>query len=72
MVEAFPSEVRCSALSIGYNLCLGLIGGTTPMVTTYLIERTHDDLSPAYFMMAAAAVSLAVVVTLPETHKKQL
>lgn len=67
MVEAFPARVRCSGLSIGYNLCLGLIGGTTPLVATFLIERNHDDLSPAYYMMAAAAVSLSIVWGLPET-----
>jgi MHS family proline/betaine transporter-like MFS transporter len=72
MVEAFPGQVRCSGLSIAYNLCLGIIGGTTPMVTTYLLKRTGDDLSPAYFMMAAAAVSLAFLFTLLETHKKPL
>ena len=45
MVEAFPARVRCSAVSIGYNLCLGIIGGTTPLVATWLIQRTHDDLT---------------------------
>lgn len=72
MVEAFPARVRCSGLSIGYNLCLGLIGGTTPIVATVLIHRSHDDLSPAYYMMAAAAVSLGVVLSLPETVRQPL
>lgn len=65
MVEAFPARVRCSAVSIGYNLCLGIVGGTTPLVAMWLIERTRDDLSPAFYIMAAAAVSLAMVVRLP-------
>ncbi len=72
MVEAFPARVRCSGLSIGYNLCLGLIGGTTPIVTTLLIRRSHDDLSPAYYMMVAAAISLGVVLSLPETVRRPL
>jgi MHS family proline/betaine transporter-like MFS transporter len=71
MVEAYPARVRCSGLSIGYNLCLGLIGGTTPIVATVLISRSHDDLSPAYYMMAAA-VSLGVVLSLPETVRRPL
>jgi MHS family proline/betaine transporter-like MFS transporter len=61
MVEAVPEQVRCSGLSIAYNLCLGIIGGTTPMVATYLIAKTHDDLSPAYYIMAAAAITLVMV-----------
>jgi MHS family proline/betaine transporter-like MFS transporter len=72
MVEAFPGRVRCSALSIGYNLCLGIVGGTTPMVATFLIERSHNDLSPAFYMMAAAAVSLVVILGLRETAREPL
>ena len=72
MVENCPGRVRCTALSVGYNLCLGLIGGTTPVLTTYLIERSHDDLSPAYYMMLAAAISAGVVCSLPETYKNAL
>ena len=67
MVELFPARVRCSALSVGYNLCLGVLGGTTPLVVTYLIARSHDDLSPAFYLMAAAALSLAVILSLRET-----
>jgi MHS family proline/betaine transporter-like MFS transporter len=72
MVEAFPTRVRCSALSVAYNLSLGLFGGTTPMVATYLIKRSHHDLSPAFYLMAAAAVSLMVVLRLRETAHEPL
>ncbi|MGE3806117.1 MAG: MFS transporter [Gemmataceae bacterium] len=65
MAEAFPPQVRCSGLSITYNLCLGVIGGTTPLVATYLIERTGDDLSPAFYIMGAAAITLGASLTLP-------
>ena len=61
MVEAVSARVRCSGLSIAYNLCLGVIGGFTPMVATYLVAKTEDDLSPAYFIMAAAAVTFVFV-----------
>jgi MHS family proline/betaine transporter-like MFS transporter len=72
MVEAFPARVRCSAVSIGYNLCLGIVGGTSPLVATWLMERTHNDLSPAFYVMAAAAVSLSVVLSLPSDVGKKV
>lgn len=72
MVEAFPARVRCSALSFGYNLCLGVLGGTTPLVTAYLITRSHNDLSPAFYLMAAAAISLLVILRLHETARAPL
>jgi len=72
MVEAFPARVRCSALSVGFNLCLGVLGGTTPLVTVYLITRSHNDLSPAFYLMAAAAISLFVILRLHETARAPL
>lgn len=67
MAEALPARVRCTAMSVSYNLCVGVLGGTTPMIATYLIKRSGNDLAPAFFLMAAAAVSVATVLTLRET-----
>lgn len=72
MVEMLPSEVRCSGVAIGYNICLGLFGGTTPLVATYLVARTADDFAPAYYLMGAAAISLMVTLRLPETARRPL
>ena len=72
MAEVFPARVRVSALSVGYNICLAIFGGTTPLVSVWLIERTHDDLSMAYYLMAGALISLLVVLRLPETARREL
>jgi MFS transporter, MHS family, proline/betaine transporter len=72
MVEILPAGVRCSASAIGYNLCLGLFGGTTPLVATYLVQRTADDFTPAYYLMATALISLVATLSLPETARKPL
>ncbi len=72
MAEILPTHVRCSASALGYNLCLGLFGGTTPFVATYLVQRTADDFAPAYYLMGAALVSLLATLGLPETARKPL
>ena len=64
--EMVPTQVRCSAVSLGYNLCLAIFGGTTPLVATYLVSRTSDDFAPAYYAMAAALVSIVVIARLPK------
>jgi MHS family proline/betaine transporter-like MFS transporter len=66
MVETTPREVRCSAISVGYNLSVGVLGGMTPLVATWLMQRTRDDLAPAYYIMAAALISLVIAVSLPK------
>jgi MHS family proline/betaine transporter-like MFS transporter len=71
MVEATPARVRCSALSVGYNLCLGVVGGTAPMVAAFCVAR-FGELSPALYLMAAAAVTFVVVALSRETAGKPL
>ena len=43
MVEAAPAQVRCTAVALGYNICLGIIGGMTPLAATWLVNRTGDE-----------------------------
>src|SRR5258708_6342496 len=71
MVEATPSPGRCSALSVGYNLCLGGVGRPAPMVAAFLVAH-FGELSPALYLMAAAGVTFAVVLRLRETAGEQL
>ncbi|MEQ9664408.1 MAG: MFS transporter [Phycisphaerales bacterium] len=63
MTEMFPPEVRVSAVSLAYNVTLAVFGGTAPMVAVWLIERTGDDLSFAWYLSGAALVSLAAAIS---------
>jgi MHS family proline/betaine transporter-like MFS transporter len=63
MVNMVPAHVRCSATGLAYNLTLGIAGGLSPMAATWLVHRTHDDLSPAYLVIAAALISLIALLT---------
>lgn len=69
MVEATPQGVRCTAISLGYNIAFGIMGGLTPLAAAWLIDRTAMDLSPAYMMMAAAAISFASILTFRESYR---
>jgi MHS family proline/betaine transporter-like MFS transporter len=70
--EAFRRHVRCSGVALSHNLCMALLGGTAPMVATYLIERTQHDMSPALYLMGAAVVSALFVLSLAETARLPL
>ncbi len=69
MIELFPAKVRMSAVSIGYNIGFAVFGGTAPFVATYLIDITGNKLSPSYYLIASAIVSLIVFVTIKETYQ---
>ena len=72
LVESAPPRVRCTGVGLGYNICLALSGGTAPLVATWLVERSGNELSPAFVVMAAAAVSFAALLSTEETYRRPL
>jgi MHS family proline/betaine transporter-like MFS transporter len=66
LVEAFPKHVRCSGLSVGYNIAQSVFGGTVPMVAVFLIKVTGYPLAPAFYLMAAGVVSLTMALLIGE------
>lgn len=65
--EMFPVRVRYSGIALGFNLASMAVGGTAPYVCTWLIAETGDPLSPAWFLAAAAIVTLLTTFTLRES-----
>ena len=53
--------MRCTAVALGYNLCYGLCGGLSPLAATWLVERTGDEIVPAFLVMASAAVTFVTL-----------
>jgi MFS transporter, MHS family, proline/betaine transporter len=70
--ELFATKVRSGAYSIGYNISVALFGGTAPYVATWLTDRTGNELAPAYYVIVAAVISLATVLTMRETSGRPL
>jgi MHS family proline/betaine transporter-like MFS transporter len=65
--ELFPTRVRYTALSIGYNIAVAMFGGFAPFIATWLIRETGDPLAPALYVIAAAVVTFAIVARGRET-----
>ncbi len=72
IVEAAPAHVRCTAVALGYNLCLGIVGGLTPFGATLLVEETGDSMAPAFLVMGAAVLAFLAVLTFKETYRLPL
>ena len=70
--ELFATRVRSSGYSIGYNVSVALFGGTAPYIATWLTARTGNELAPAYYVIVAAIVSLATILTMRETAGRPL
>ena len=69
VVEAAPPSLRCTVVSLGYNISFGVIGGLTPLVATWLVTRTGDEIAPAFLIIASAAVTFIAAASLRETYR---
>jgi MHS family proline/betaine transporter-like MFS transporter len=57
----FPVEVRSTGMAIAYNVGVTVFGGFAPLTVTWLIAATGSKLVPAYYIIAAAVLSIVVV-----------
>jgi len=69
LVECAPPSVRCTAVALGYNICLGVVGGLSPLAAAWLVDRTGNEIMPAFLIMTTAAVSFLVILLMPETRR---
>lgn len=68
----FYTPVRYTALSVAFNLSVSLFGGTTPLVTAWLVRTTGDLMMPAYYLMGAAVIGILTMLTVRETARMPL
>lgn len=57
----FPAAVRSTGMAISYNVAVTVFGGFSPLTVTWLIAATGSRMMPAFYIIAAAAISLVVV-----------
>jgi MHS family proline/betaine transporter-like MFS transporter len=72
LVEATPPGVRCTVVALSFNITMGLVGGVTPLVATWMVARTHQDLSPAFLIMGAAAITFLATLSFGESYRNKL
>jgi len=62
--EQFPVETRAVGVAFSYSVSVTVFGGFAPFVATWLIAMTGDSLSPAYYLMATALLSIIALMVI--------
>ena len=57
----FPPATRVRGMGISYSLGATVFGGFTPFMVTWLVGKTGNPVSPSYYLMGCAAISLVCV-----------
>src|SRR5215813_10453503 len=60
--EQFPVETRAVGVAFSYSISVTIFGGFAPFVATWLIAATGDSLSPSYYLMFTALLSIAALM----------
>jgi MHS family proline/betaine transporter-like MFS transporter len=60
--ELFPTETRAIGMSFSYSVSVTIFGGFAPFVATWLITQTGDKLSPSFYLMATAVLSMIAII----------
>lgn len=70
--EIFPTRVRFSGFAFSFNMANAIFGGTAPFMATLLIDVTGSSLAPAWYLIAAAVVTLVAMLSSAETAGRPL
>ena len=60
--DIFPVQTRGTGMSLSYNIGVMIFGGFAGMIITWLIAVTHNKLAIAFYVIAAALVSVGATL----------
>jgi MFS transporter, MHS family, proline/betaine transporter len=62
LAELFPTRIRGVGVSLSFAVAVTIFGGFTPFVATWLIAVTGNSISPSFYMMLTAGLSIIALV----------
>ena len=71
-VELFPTSYRLTGYSVSFNMGMGIIGGTAPMIVTWLIARTGISIAPAYYMLFWGIIAVITLLRMRDYSREAL
>ena len=67
--EQFPVETRAIGVALAFSISVTIFGGFAPFFATWLIAQTGDPLSPSYYLMATAFMSIVALMAIERRSK---
>ena len=68
MSEMFPTRMRYSGVSLGYQVTSILAGSLAPIIAAALLQKYDSWVPVAIYIMIACAITVVAVLTLTETR----
>jgi|APCry1669191674_1035369.scaffolds.fasta_scaffold00412_4 MFS family permease len=62
--ELFPTSVRYSGASLGYQLGAAFGGGFAPIIATYILDQTHHTIGVSIYILSACLITIGCVLAI--------
>lgn len=72
MAEMFPTRMRYSGVSLGYQVTSIIAGSLAPIIATALLKQFESWVPVAIYLLIACAITAVAVITLRETRGASL
>ncbi|SDC39841.1 MFS transporter, MHS family, proline/betaine transporter [Terribacillus halophilus] len=60
----FYTDIRYRTLSVTFNVSVSIFGGTTPLISTWLVHQTGNNLAPAWYLTIVSIIGFLVILLL--------
>lgn len=67
IISLFSAEERFTGVAFSYNLGVALFGGTSAVISRWLVEVTHLYHAPAFYVMITSLLFLAMAYSMKKT-----
>ncbi|GIN21631.1 MFS transporter [Siminovitchia fordii] len=57
----FYTDIRYRTLAVTFNVSVSLFGGTTPLVSTWLVHQTGNNLAPGFYLTIVSIIGFLVI-----------
>ncbi|MDD9334929.1 MAG: MFS transporter [Rickettsiaceae bacterium] len=61
IISLFTPEQKFSGVSFSYNLGIAIFGGTSPLISRWLVEKTGLFYAPAFYIMTTSSIFLVII-----------
>ncbi|CAD6528064.1 Proline/betaine transporter [Paraburkholderia hiiakae] len=66
LMEMLPASVRASGLSVIYSVGVTVFDGSSQFIVTWLLAKTGNPLSPAFYLVVCGLISLCAIGAIRE------
>src|SRR5437660_2506896 len=69
--EQFPVHTRAVGVAFAFSCSVTIFGGFAPFVATWLVAQTGDPLSPSYYLIFTALLSLSALIAIQRRSRRR-